>query len=92
MGKILFAGIAVLFANVLANAQQTNRTTPAKEAPLNRVDCKELPLTITRLDAADKRLQDWATHLRHIGNEGAHDVEFEADATEAAVSERRTNQ
>jgi len=65
MGKILFAGIAVLFANVLANAQQTNRTTPAKEAPLNRVDCKELPLTITRLDAADKRLQDWAQLQRY---------------------------
>ncbi|MGA4995953.1 DUF4145 domain-containing protein [Nonomuraea bangladeshensis] len=31
----------------------------------------------------DNRLLDWATHLRHVGNEGAHDLDFAADELEA---------
>lgn len=31
----------------------------------------------------DGRLADWATHLRHVGNEGAHDLDFEPDRGEA---------
>lgn len=34
----------------------------------------------------DGRLADWATHLRNIGNEGAHDLDFEPDREEAADS------
>jgi lysophospholipase L1-like esterase len=65
MKKIVLAGIAIIFANVLANAQQTNRAAPAKEPPANNLDCKELPLTTARLDAANKRLQDWAQLERY---------------------------
>ncbi|MFE7744892.1 DUF4145 domain-containing protein [Nocardia sp. NPDC057455] len=34
----------------------------------------------------DGRLAEWATHLRNIGNEGAHDLDFEPDREEAADS------
>ncbi|MFQ6330740.1 DUF4145 domain-containing protein [Nocardia sp. CWNU-33] len=35
----------------------------------------------------DGRLVDWATHLRNIGNEGAHDLDFEPDREEALDSQ-----
>lgn len=35
----------------------------------------------------DGRLAEWATHLRNIGNEGAHDLDFEPDREEALDSQ-----
>ncbi|MEU1209996.1 DUF4145 domain-containing protein [Nocardia sp. NPDC005825] len=35
----------------------------------------------------DGRLFTWATHLRHVGNEGAHDLDFDPDEEEALDSQ-----
>jgi len=59
MEKVFLAGAAALFLAMLANAQQQNPAS-AQETPEASVDCKDLPQIASRLEAANKRLQDWA--------------------------------
>jgi hypothetical protein len=63
MKRLFLAGAAALFAVTLANAQQQNPATPvprAQETPAAGLDCKDLPQLLSRLEGANKRLQDWA--------------------------------
>jgi lysophospholipase L1-like esterase len=60
--KVFLAGAAALFAAMLANAQQQDPATPVPRVPEPpaAADCKDLPQIAGRLEAANKRLQDWA--------------------------------
>jgi lysophospholipase L1-like esterase len=63
MKKFFLAGVVALFLATLTNAQQQNPATPpprAQESPAGSVDCKDLPQISSRLEGANKRLQDWA--------------------------------
>jgi lysophospholipase L1-like esterase len=63
MKKVFLAGAAVLCLATLASAQQQDPATPVPRAQENAaagVDCKDLPQIASRLEGANKRLQDWA--------------------------------
>jgi lysophospholipase L1-like esterase len=63
MKKFFPVGAAALFLAVFAHAQQQNPATPvprAQEPVTASIDCKDLPQIASRLDDANKRLQDWA--------------------------------
>jgi lysophospholipase L1-like esterase len=63
MEKFFLAAAAALFLGTLANSQRQNPATPvprAQETPAAGLDCKDLRQLLSRLEGANKRLQDWA--------------------------------
>lgn len=61
MKRYLLSLILVGLTSGAAPSQQIPALNPAKEAPIKAVpDCKDLPRITAGLEAADKRLQDWA--------------------------------